>query len=75
MENLTPSCPYCASSETVRHGRNKGDKQRYLCTQCARTFVEKPDTPKGRPTIGDRPMTPAEKMRRSRQKKKGNRPN
>ena len=35
-----PACPICASSQTVKNGRIHNGKQRFLCHDCGRQFVE-----------------------------------
>src|SRR4028119_2366053 len=35
-----PSCPICASSQTVKNGRIHNGKQRFKCHNCRRQFVE-----------------------------------
>ena len=37
-----PTCPKCASSKTVKNGHIQNGKQRFLCHECGRQFVEKP---------------------------------
>lgn len=37
-----PSCPNCASTRTVKNGRIHNGKQRFLCHECGRQFVEQP---------------------------------
>ena len=37
-----PSCPDCASQHTVKNGRIHTGKQRFLCRNCGRQFVEHP---------------------------------
>ncbi len=37
-----PACPKCSSSRTVKNGRIHNGKQRFLCHECGRQFVEKP---------------------------------
>ena len=40
-------CPECGSTEVIRYGvvlsRTKGDRQRFLCRGCARTFLNPED--------------------------------
>ena len=62
------TCPHCHHSPCQRRGKTKAGTQRWWCPQCRRGYSE--SGMKGRPTIGDRPMTDAERMRRSRAKKK-----
>jgi len=37
-----PVCPKCASAQTVKNGRIHNRKQRFLCHECGRQFVEQP---------------------------------
>jgi transposase-like protein len=37
-----PSCPLCASCQTVKNGRIHNGKQRFKCHDCGRQFVEQP---------------------------------
>ena len=37
-----PACPKCSSGQTVKNGRIHNGKQRFLCHECGRQFVEKP---------------------------------
>lgn len=41
-------CPHCGSTEIVRHGTYKGNKQRYLCRNCKSTFNDLTNTPLSR---------------------------
>lgn len=41
-------CPHCGSTEVVRHGTYKGNKQRYLCRNCKSTFSDLTNTPMSR---------------------------
>ena len=40
MFTIMPACPTCASSQTVKNGRIHNGKQRFLCHECGRQFVE-----------------------------------
>ena len=44
MENQKchPKCPKCQSEEVVKNGHVHNSKQRYICKQCGRQFVEAP---------------------------------
>ncbi len=45
-KKVSKICPYCKSSHTVRCGKRKtksGQKQRYLCRDCNRKFIEDKD--------------------------------
>lgn len=35
-----PICPNCASARTVKNGRIHNGKQRFICHECGRQFVE-----------------------------------
>lgn len=37
-----PACPKCSSGRIVKNGRIHNGKQRFLCHECGRQFVEKP---------------------------------
>ncbi|MBW4456832.1 MAG: hypothetical protein KME55_31470 [Nostoc indistinguendum CM1-VF10] len=37
-----PTCPICASFQTVKNGRIHNGKQRFKCYDCGRQFVEQP---------------------------------
>jgi len=37
-----PLCPNCSSAGTVKNGRIHNGKQRFLCYDCGRQFVEHP---------------------------------
>jgi transposase-like protein len=37
-----PVCPNCTSTRTVKNGRIHTGKQRFLCQECGRQFVEQP---------------------------------
>lgn len=34
----SPACPHCGCTFVVRKGRDRAGAQRWLCTQCNRTF-------------------------------------
>ena len=36
-------CAYCKSERVVKNGKSNQGKQRYLCKECKRIFVENPD--------------------------------
>ncbi len=38
-----PACVNCSSSRTVKNGRIHNGKQRFLCHECGRQFVEHPN--------------------------------
>jgi len=35
-------CRHCQSQNVIRHGKDKAERQRYLCHDCRRTFREQP---------------------------------
>ena len=35
------ACPWCGSSSFIRKGRNRDGSQRWLCSECGRTFSAK----------------------------------
>ncbi len=36
-------CVYCGSEKTVKNGKSNQGKQRYLCKECGKIFVENPE--------------------------------
>lgn len=36
------NCPTCSAARSVKNGRIHNGKQRFLCRQCGRQFVEQP---------------------------------
>lgn len=42
MSVALPACPNCQSSNVVKNGRTRHDKQNYKCRDCGRQFVEAP---------------------------------
>lgn len=66
-------CPHCQSDRTKRNGKRK-KVQRYICLKCGRSYVDNPVEPKGRPLLGDRPMTSAEKQQAYRDREKKSKP-
>ena len=36
-------CAYCKSEKIVKNGKSNQGKQRYLCKECKRIFVENPE--------------------------------
>lgn len=46
MSNLEkkerPPCPYCSSSQILKNGSTHHKKQKYLCKNCRRQFIENP---------------------------------
>ncbi len=37
-----PPCPYCGSAQISKNGSTHHKKQKYLCKECRRQFIEKP---------------------------------
>jgi len=66
------NCPHC-NGNTRKNGTYR-DRQRWLCKDCGKVSIEPSDRPTGRPTIGDRPMTAAERKQRQRQQALNNAP-
>jgi len=50
-------------------GKDKAGYQRWRCPDCHRVINENPN-PRGRPMVGDKPMTSAEKKRKSRREQR-----
>jgi hypothetical protein len=66
-----PPCPACLKTAVNKNGTNNAGTQQYICLWCDRSFTG--GTP-GRPTIGDKPLTPAEMQERYRVKQKERQP-
>ena len=66
MDNQYPQCPSCGSYDSYKRGG-----ARRSCKDCGKYYTPgtKSQGKIGRPLIGDRPMTPAEKVKRHRAKK------
>ena len=39
---MSPKCPECGLDNTVRNGKIHNGKQRFLCKECGRQFIENP---------------------------------
>lgn len=37
-----PPCPYCGSTQISKNGSTHHKKQKYLCKECRRQFIENP---------------------------------
>ena len=37
-DSRSPACPHCGCTFVLRKGRDRAGAQRWLCTQCNRTF-------------------------------------
>ncbi len=61
--------PECGG-KAVKIGRNRSGSQRYKCKACGKSFSDS-NRQLGRPKIGDRPLTSAERTQRSRAKLQG----
>jgi len=70
------NCPECDRTEhnfqgnrqtLIKNGVNRSGSQRYYCANCQKSFTDNSLKP-GRATVLDRPMTAAERKRRSRAK-------
>ncbi len=64
----TPSCPHCGGN-TQRYGTTTAGSPRCRCKVCKRTFSPAP-AKRGRPMLGDAPLSSAEKAKRQRAKRK-----
>ena len=42
MQEQSPKCYHCGSTQVIRHGRSRYGKQRYKCHGCARCFTPEP---------------------------------
>ncbi|MGL5834672.1 MAG: transposase [Waterburya sp.] len=60
------TCPKCQGDRIVKNGSNCKGNQQYLCKECQTSFT---GNKIGRPTVGDHPLTNAEKQARFRRKK------
>jgi transposase-like protein len=38
-----PDCPYCGSRSILKNGSTHHKKQKFLCKDCRRQFIEKPN--------------------------------
>jgi len=63
---LTETCRRC-DGPLARNGHNKAGSAMAKCKDCGLVQVLEPK-PMGRPPVGDRAMTPAERSRRHRRK-------
>ncbi len=62
----------CCDRLPHKHGKDRQGYQRYKCPVCNRTFSDNPNPENkgGRPTIGEKRMTDAERQQRRRAKLK-----
>lgn len=61
--------PICCGTSTAKNGKDFAGYQRYRCQLCGKVFTTNPSAEKvGRPCIGDKPLTAAEKKRRYRER-------
>jgi transposase-like protein len=58
------NCPKCGYI-SIKNGVNRSGSQRYYCANCSKSFTDS-SLKRGRPLIGERAMTEAERKRRSR---------
>lgn len=42
LPNDRPPCPYCGSSRILKNGSTHHKKQKYLCKECRRQFIQNP---------------------------------
>lgn len=65
------NCPKCGSSSTIAHSATAAGSPRRKCNDCGKAWVTGKGNGKGgRKMLGDRKLTPAEKQRRYRERKK-----
>jgi len=60
--------PECGG-KAVKIGRNRSGTQRYKCKACGKSFTDS-DRGVGRPTVGDRAMTDAQRAKKYRENQK-----
>lgn len=57
----------CCDRNPHKHGLDRQGFQRWKCPECNRTWSDNPEPlTAGRPTLGDKPQTDAERKRKSR---------
>lgn len=61
-------CPRCDGTKFCKEGLTPAGSQRLRCTHCQKIFIENPKKV-GRKLIGDRPLTPYERLKRFKDKK------
>jgi hypothetical protein len=61
---MSQPCPHCNHPKTHKHG-----DRRFKCPNCGKTFRLGKLSDVGRPAIGDRPMTPYERLKKHQQQK------
>ena len=44
MQEQSPRCYHCDSTQVIRHGRSRYGKQRYKCHACSRCFTPEPSS-------------------------------
>lgn len=64
---IKQTCPHCGACQSQRFGKTKAGTPRLRCRACKRTWTGEKV---GRPTIGDRPLTAYEYLKRHREKVK-----
>jgi transposase-like protein len=63
-------CPRCGGTKFCNNGLTQAGSQSLKCASCKKTITVNPKS-KGRKSIGDRPMTGYERLKKSKLKKKG----
>lgn len=61
-------CPKCQGEIFAKDGKTPAGSQRYRCLNCQKVTIFEPK-PIGRKSIGDRPLTLSERVRKYREKK------
>ena len=69
---MTQNCPNCGAKISGNGKHPKTGAQRYRCSKKCGWFDNAPIVKNGKPALGDRAMTVAERVRRHRAKKKLN---
>jgi transposase-like protein len=64
-----PICPRCNGKSFIKHGKTPAGSQLIKCQHCHKVFVPEPKT-SGRKLIGDRPLTPYERIKKYNEKKR-----
>ena len=64
------NCPQCGSTQFKKNGKTSdGLFNRFKCSECGKRWSNSPRK-RGGQIIGDRPMSAAERQRKSRERKK-----
>jgi transposase-like protein len=64
-------CPHCQLTNIKKNGKSKTGNQKYKCKDCGKYWEDTLNF-KGRPLINDCPLTPAQRAKNYRQRKKFN---